>query len=224
MPGVSSKASKNNHTARRLASVLVISLVLMAVAARADPVIKSQSEPTQMQEIPQVHRQTGHHSSHRKVLRSQVVEIPQRFLGCWSGAVSAAQLTKLELLSPPRIDIWLTKNYRVCFARDGTELKVTIADSSVDHHGQVLRATSNLEPISASGNQVELGGWLTLIERTSSMPDNPYSPPAVVLEQVKLWGELRQDSAMAVRAQVIGYYNGRLWWIGHWNCNFERQP
>ena len=223
MPCTRTKAGHKVLAARAIASAVVAGAVLAGAHGWADPLIKSQSEPAQTQEIPQVRRQTKHRSSHGKTMRSQVVEIPQRFLGCWSGAVSEAQLTKLELLSPPRIDVWLTKNYRVCFVRQGAELKVTIADSGVDHHGQVLRATSSLEPTRAGGNQVELGGWLTLIERTSDTFGVSAGPPAVVVEQVKLQGELREDNAMTVRGEVMGYYNGRPWWVGQWNCNFERQ-
>ncbi len=218
------EAGKTSRVAWAFAFALLAGLVLPNGPVLADPVIKSQQEPAQTQEIPQLRPQANHHPSGSKIPRSQVVEIPRQFLGCWHGAVGQEQLTNLELLSPPRIDVWLTKNYRVCFIRQGDELRVTIADSNVDQHDQVLRATSTLEPVTASGNQVELDGYLTLIERSSNLFGLAEHPPTVVLERVKLRGELREDNAMAVQGQVTGYYNGRPWWIGQWRCNFERQP
>jgi hypothetical protein len=218
------KAGTQIHRCHFSVSALFVLLTFAPGLAQADPLIKNQNEPTQTQEIPRIHRQTKHRSSRHKAARSQVTEIPQRFLGCWHGAVSQAQLTKLELLSPPRIDVWLTKNYRVCFAREGAELKVTIADSGVDPNGQVLRATSSLEPTRASGNEVELDGWLTLVERTSSLAGVATGAPAVVVEQVKLLGELHEKDVMTVHGQVLGYYNGHPWWVGQWNCTFEHQP
>jgi len=199
--------------------------LLTSLAVRAEPVLRNQNASNQTLEIPQTSKQSGQHSLGAVAPKSQVVEIPQRFLGCWRGEVHTENLLGIEMLSPPPISGWLTKIYKVCFVREADNtLKVTLVDSSVAPHEQVLRSSSTLKPVGAGDNRVELVGWLTMVERTASLFSLAPGPIAVVREHVKLDGRLLGKNTMEVAGEVEGYYNGHPWWIGHWICNFQHEP
>lgn len=153
-----------------------------------------------------------------------VVQIPQRFAGCWAGEVSESDLTRVRMITTPMIGAWLTKQYRVCFVQEPTGLKATLVDSNVAPHEAVLQSKSVMTPLFASEGAITLSGSLRLIERGSADVFNPSSEmTGVVDERVRLEGSLDYSGVMRVRGAVTGYYNGRAWFLAAWTSDFQRQ-
>jgi len=153
-----------------------------------------------------------------------VVQIPQRFAGCWTGQVSESDLTRVRMIDTPMIGAWLTKQYRVCFSEERTGLKATLADSSVARHEQVLQAKSTMTPVFASEGAIALRGDLRLVERSPAAFPSAWKRADVVEEQVELKGSLDYRGVMRVEGFVEGYYNGRAWFLAAWASDFRRQP
>ena len=191
----------------------------------ATPLIGRQQDQGSVLEVPKLNPQQSNatDAATENPGPGPVIQIPQRFLGCWSGAVSESDLTGLRMITTPIIGAWLTKQYRVCFEREPSGLRATLADSSVMHHRAVLEAKSEMIPISASDDAISLKGSLRMLERNGVDPKDPsLKLTSVVDEKVQLEGNL-DGGVMRVRGYVKGYYNGRAWFLAAWTSDFQRQ-
>jgi hypothetical protein len=192
----------------------------------ATPLLVRQHNQDSVLEVPTI----GHQPSNDDAAAAEianpgpVVQIPQRFAGCWTGEVSESDLTRVQMITTPSIGAWLTKQYRVCFEHEPTGLRTTLVDSNVARHESVLEAKSVMTPVSASEGAIMLSGSLRLIERSAADVFNRSSEmTGVVDERVRLEGSLDYSGVMRVRGFVKGYYNGRAWFLAAWTSDFQRQ-
>jgi len=209
-----------------LAGALIAAVSMIGSPLSATPLLGRQHDQGSVLEVPSMGPQQRNEDDDASDLPNpgSVVQIPQRFLGCWTGAVSESELTHLRMLTTPIIGAWLTKQYRVCFEREPAGLKATLADSNVERHKAVLVAKSEMTPVSASDDAVTLNGSLRMLERNSSnLLDPSLTVTSIVDEQVRLEGNLDPSGVMRVRGFVKGYYNGHAWFLAAWTSDFQHQ-
>lgn len=208
-----------------LAGALIAIISMIGSPLSATPLVGRQHDQGSVLEVPSMGPQQHNDDDTNEIPNpGPVVQIPQRFLGCWTGAVSESDLTRLRMLTMPIIGAWLTKQYRVCFEREPAGLKATLADSNVERHKAVLVAKSQMTPVSASEDAVTLNGSLRMLERNSTgLLDPSLTVTSIVDEQVRLEGNLDRSGVMRVRGFVKGYYNGHAWFVASWTSDFQHQ-
>lgn len=199
-------------------------LVTLIWPAFAQPLPGRQHNRGSVLEVPSNRDQQSNDDTIELPAQRLVVQIPERFAGCWHGQVSESDLTLMRMLAKPLLGGWLTKHYRVCFEREQGGLKARMADSDVSPYDAVLEAKSVLAPIFAGESVVALSGRLRMVERPSYGPGDSSGPPGIVDERVRLEADLGDDGVMRVRGFVDGYYNGRPWFVAAWNGDFQPQP
>ncbi len=167
---------------------------------------------------------TNQHSTDNGTRSGQVAQIPQRFLGCWEGQVSEANLTDLDVFSRPILGRWLTKNYELCFVRtpEGA-FEATMATGSVEPHIAVIDVHSHLVPTASSPERLALVGDLKIEERAMTLSGYVSGPAGVVHERVRLDGHLRNERLMEVVGDVDGSYNDAPWFTAAWRTDFRRK-
>ncbi len=206
-----------------IAAAIYAMLMASVWSAVAAPMPGRQHDQGPVLEVPSDRYQQGNDNTIEIPTQRLIVQIPERFAGCWHGQVSESDLTLMRMLSEPLLGGWLTKHYRVCFERDPKGLKAKIVESDVSPHDAVLEAKSSLAPIFASENKLALSGRLRMVERASYGAGDSSGPPGIVDERVRLEADLDQDGVMRVRGFVNGYYNGRPWFVATWSRDFRLQ-
>ncbi len=199
-------------------------MLVALLPALAAPMPGRQHGQGPVLEVPSNRYQQGNDDTIEIPAQRLVVQIPERFAGCWHGQVSESDLTLMRMLAKPLLGGWLTKSYRVCFEREQGGLKARMADSEVSPYDAVLEAKSVLAPIFASEGVIALSGRLRMVERSSYGPGDSSGPPGIVDERVRLEADLGDDGVMRVHGFVNGYYNGRPWFVATWSGDFRLQP
>ena len=192
--------------------------------AFAGPLPGRQHDQGSVLEVPSNRDQQSNGDTFELPAQRLVVQIPQRFAGCWRGQVSESDLTLMRMLAKPPFGGWLTKHYRVCFEREPGGFKATMVNSDVSSYEAVLEAKSALVPVFASESVIALSGRLRMVERLSDALGGLSGPPGIVDERVRLEADLGDDGVMRVRGFVKGYYNGRPWFVATWSGDFQLQP
>jgi len=191
----------------------------------ATPLLVRQHNQDSVLEVPTIgHQAPNDDAAADAAGPGPVVQIPQRFAGCWAGEVSESDLTRVRMITTPMIGAWLTKQYRVCFVQEPAGLRATLVDSNVAPHEAVLQSKSVMTPVFASEGAIALSGDLRLVERSSAdVLARSAEMTDVVDERVQLNGSLDYSGVMRVRGVVKGYYNGRAWFLAAWTSDFQRQ-
>ncbi len=215
---------KNQIWLGTIAAAICVTLVASAWPALAETMPVRQHDQGSVLEVPSNRYQQSNDSTIELPVQRLVVQIPERFAGCWRGQVSESDLTLMRMLAKPLVGGWLTKSYRVCFEREPGGLKARMTDSDVSPYDAVLEAKSVLAPIFASEGVIALSGRLRMVERPSYGPGDSSGPPGIVDERVRLEADLGDDGVMRVRGFVNGYYNGRPWFVAAWSGDFQLQP
>jgi len=210
----------------RISAAALAALIALGPPAFAAPLIGRQQDQGSTLEVPNLGHQPSSDDTPPIAIPNPgpMIQIPQRFLGCWTGAVSESDLTRLHMITSPIIGAWLTKQYRVCFEREPGGLKATLVDSDVQRHQAVVEAKSEMTPISANEDAIILSGNLRMVERNAVQGVGaPLKVTSIVDENVRLEGLLDPSGVMRVRGFVKGYYNGREWFLASWASDFQHQ-
>jgi hypothetical protein len=210
----------------RVCAAACAAFIALGPPAFATPLIGRQQDQGSVLEVPNLgHQPSGADTDSIAIPNpGPMIQIPQRFLGCWTGAVSESDLTRLRMITTPIIGAWLTKQYRVCFEREPGGLKATLVDSNVARHQAVVEAKSEMTPISANEDAVILSGNLRMVERNAvDRFGSILHVTSIVDENVRLEGLLDPSGVMRVRGFVKGYYNGREWFLASWASDFQHQ-